>query len=54
MNRKVKQFKFHQYQQNKQPPLISNHKTRNEQRHMVLDIQVLDWYRHKMWRSWTG
>ena len=35
-------FKFHQYQQNKQPPLISNHKTHKGQRHIVLEIQVLD------------
>ena len=32
---------FHQYQQNKRPPLVSNHRIQLSPRHMVLEIQVL-------------
>jgi hypothetical protein len=42
-------FKFHQYQQNKQPPLISNHRTQKGQRYVVLDIQILVGTSTKMW-----
>jgi hypothetical protein len=38
---------FHQYQQNKQAPLASNHYIQKRPWHMALEIQILVWDRHK-------
>ena len=37
----------HHYQQNEQSPLISNHWNKKRPQHMLLEIQVLAWNRHK-------
>jgi len=38
---------LHQYQQNKQLHLTTNHSTWKKPRHMTLEIKVLTWERHK-------
>ena len=43
---KIDDHQFHQYQQNKQSPLILARRTWNIPRHMTLEIQVLAWDRH--------
>ena len=40
---------FYQYQQ--KSPLISNHSTEKRPRHITMDIQILAWDRHTMWRQ---
>ena len=37
---------FYQYQQHEQRPLASNHCIQNEQRHRLIESQILDWDKH--------
>ena len=39
---------FHQYQQNEEPFLTSNHWTQKRSWHMMWEIWVLDWNSHKL------